>query len=132
MKNMAKVKKKILVIEDEHFLLNFWENKLDPLEYEVIKAADGKRGLALAKSARPNLILLDVIMPDADGYEILQKLKASKLVKKIPVIILSNLGQVEEISRGMKLGAIDFIVKSDVVPDEVEAKIIKYLKKSKK
>lgn len=128
---MPKKKTKILVVEDETFLRNFWENKLDPLNYEVLKAADGKKGLRLAQKEKPNLILLDIIMPDIDGFEVLKKLKEDKKTKKIPVIILSNLGQDEEIRKGLKLGAKGFIVKSDVIPDEVEEKIIKILKNNK-
>ena len=124
--------KKILVIEDEHFLLNFWEAKLDSLYYQVFKSLDGAKGLVLARSKSPDLILLDILMPRLDGYEVLIRLKKSKKTKDIPVIILSNLSQQEEIEKGIRLGAIDFIVKADVIPSEVETKIEKYLKINKK
>ena len=87
---MAKAKPKILVVEDEEFLLDLYEKKLEEVGYEVIKATDGVQGLSLAQLELPALILLDILMPKVDGYEMLKKIKASKKTKDIPVIIFCN------------------------------------------
>lgn len=129
---MTKSKKKILVIEDDAFLRTFWDARLDPLYYEVIQASNGVEGLALAKSELPDLILLDILMPEMNGFEFLKIAKSEKTLKKIPIIILSNIGKAEEVRKGSKLGAVDYIIKSDVLPTEIESKIVKYLKKTKK
>jgi len=120
-------KKTILVVDDHEFLRKFWQNKLSSSNYKIIQASDGDEGLKKAKSEVPDLILLDIIMPKVNGYEVLKNLKADEKTKDIPVIVLSNLGKDEEIKQGLKLGAVDFIVKSDVIPSEVEQKIKKYL-----
>ena len=124
---MAKRKVKILVIEDEHFLLNFYKSKLDQTGFKSIRAAGGAEGIRLAKSRLPDLILLDILMPDVDGYEVLRQVKAYKKTKNIPVLIFSNLSQRAEVKKGLDLGAVDFIVKADVIPDEIVARINKYL-----
>lgn len=119
--------KAILVVDDHEFLRNFWVNKLSAADYKILTASDGSEGVKMAKKELPDLILLDIVMPKLNGYEALVNLKAAKKTKNIPVIILSNLGQNEEIKKGLKLGAVDFIVKSDVIPPQVEQKIKKYL-----
>ena len=85
-------------------------------------------GLSLAELERPNLILLDILMPDVDGYDMLEQLKKTPSTKKIPVIIFSNLSQKEEIEKGFKLGAADFIIKTSVTPTEISQKVAKQLK----
>ena len=122
-------KKIILVVDDHEFLRNFWENKLSEKNYKILTAPDGDEGFRKAVKELPDLILLDVVMPRMNGFEVLKNLKAENKTKKIPVIILSNLGADDEIKKGIKLGAVDYIVKADVIPPEVEAKIKKYLKK---
>lgn len=119
---------KILVVEDEDFLLDLYETKLEQSSYEVIKATDGAQGLSLAQLELPSLILLDILMPKVDGYEMLKKLKKDKKTKNIPVIIFSNLSQKEEIEKGLKLGAKDFIIKTSVTPTEMITKVREYLK----
>ncbi|MCH8927903.1 MAG: response regulator [Candidatus Marinimicrobia bacterium] len=126
---MAKKRAKILVVDDENFLRNFWETKLDPTVYEVIKAANGLQGIAVTKARLPDLILLDIIMPGVSGFKVLQELKKNPKTKGIPIIMLSNIGKEDEVKKALKLGAIDYIIKSDVIPQEVEEKIRQYLKK---
>jgi len=128
---MAKKKIKILVVEDETFLLDLYETKLEQSGYEVIKASNGEEGFSLAMLERPELILLDILMPKVDGYELLKKLKADSKTKDIPAIIFSNLSQKEEIEKGLKLGAKDYIIKTSVTPTELEAKVKEYLKSKK-
>jgi len=125
---MPKAKVKILVVEDESFLLDLYEMKLKQAGYEVIKASNGEEGISLAQLELPRLILLDILMPKVDGYEMLKKLKNDGRAKNIPVIIFSNLSQKEEIEKGLKLGAKDFIIKTSITPTELEAKVKEYLK----
>ncbi len=127
---MVKKKIKILVVEDESFLLELYEMKLEQAGYEVIKASNGEEGISLAQLELPRLILLDILMPKVDGYEMLKELKSSNKTKNIPVIIFSNLSQKEEIEKGLKLGAKDFIIKTSITPTELEAKVKEYLNKS--
>lgn len=125
---MPKKQFKILIVEDEPFLLELYEIKIEQAGFIVIKAADGQAGLSLTQLELPDLILLDILMPKIDGYEMLKKLKEDKRTKKIPVIIFSNLSQRKEIEKGLKLGAKDFIIKSSVTPAELVNKIKKYFK----
>ena len=96
---MPKKKIKILVVEDEEFLLQLYEMKLEESGYDVLMASNGAEGFSLAQLEKPDLILLDLLMPDVDGYGMLKQLKSMKETKNIPVIIFSNLSQKEEIER---------------------------------
>jgi DNA-binding response OmpR family regulator len=125
---MAKSKIKILIVEDEEFLLDLYHIKLEQAGFEVLKAENGEAGLSLAKMELPDLILLDILMPQVDGYDMLRKIKTDGETKKIPVIIFSNLSQKEEIEKGLKLGAKDFIIKTSVTPAEMVAKVKEFLK----
>jgi DNA-binding response OmpR family regulator len=128
---MVKKKLKILVVEDEAFLLDLYETKLEQEGYEVIKANNGVEGLSLAQLELPRLILLDILMPQVDGYEMLGLLKKGEKTKNIPVIIFSNLSQREEIEKGLELGANDFIIKTSVTPSELVDKVRSFLKRNK-
>lgn len=111
--------KKILSIEDDAFLSSLVSGKLIESGFSVITAGTGHDGLLKAKSEKPNLILLDVMLPDMGGFEILEKLKADPETSSIPVIILSNLGGRDEIERGVALGASSYLIKSNILPHEV-------------
>ncbi len=111
--------KKVLSIEDDAFLSSLVSGKLIETGFSVITAGTGADGLAKAKQELPDLILLDIMLPDMGGFEILEKLKADPVTQKIPVIILSNLGGREEIERGVKLGATSYLIKSNILPHEV-------------
>ncbi|KKU79756.1 MAG: Two-component response regulator [Parcubacteria group bacterium GW2011_GWA2_47_7] len=111
--------KKILSIEDDEFLSSLVSGKLIESGFSVITAGTGKDGLAKAELEHPNLILLDIMLPDMGGFEILQSLKANPATKDIPVIILSNLGGRDEIEKGVALGASSYLIKSNILPHEV-------------
>ena len=128
---MPKSKTKILIVEDEEFLLDLYEKKLEEVGFEVVKAGNGREGLSLTQLELPDLILLDILMPQTDGYEMLKKVKAGSKIKNIPVVIFSNLSQREEIEKGLKLGAKDYIIKTSVTPSEMVSKVKEYLKASK-
>ena len=113
---------KILIIEDDKFLRELIIQKVSQEGYEVVGAVDGEEGLKMAGMERPNLILLDLILPTMGGFDVLRKLKEQEETKDIPVIILSNLGQKEDIDKGMQLGAIDYMVKAHFTPGEIVEK----------
>ena len=111
--------KKVLSIEDDMFLSSLVSGKLIEAGFSVIAAGTGSDGLTKAKLEHPNLILLDLMLPDMGGFEILQMLKADNETKNIPVVILSNLGGRDDIEKGIELGAASYLVKSNVLPHEV-------------
>ena len=119
---------KILVVEDDKFLRELITQKLAREGYDVKEAVDGEDGVVKVKEEKPDIILLDLILPGIDGFEVLAKIKEDPEVEHIPVIILSNLGQREDIERGLKLGAVDFLIKAHFTPREVIERIEKVIK----
>jgi DNA-binding response OmpR family regulator len=119
---------KILIIEDDKFLRELIAKKLTEEGFSVDEAVDGEEGLRKSKEGNPDLILLDLILPGIDGFEILAKIKEDPETKSIPVIILSNLGQKEDIEKGLKLGAFDYLVKAHFTPGEIIEKVRNALK----
>lgn len=115
--------KKILLVEDESFLANLLSDYIKEQGVSLEQASTGEECLAKASAVKPDIILLDIILPGIDGYEVLKQLKANPELSKIPVIFLSNLGGKEEIERGMELGAADYLVKSSLVMEEIIKKI---------
>lgn len=124
---MADKKIKILLIEDDSFLSGMYDTKLKLEGFDVILAEDGAKGLELSVSQRPDIILLDIILPKMDGFTTLKHLKDNTETKKIPVILMTNLGQKEDVERGIALGAQDYLVKAHFMPSEVVEKIRQYL-----
>jgi len=114
---------KVLVAEDDKFLMKVYETKLSKEGFEFIPASDGAMAISKIESEKPNIILLDLIMPNKNGFEVLETIKANPELKDIPVLILSNLGQESDIEKGIALGAVDFIVKSNMSIQEVVDKI---------
>jgi len=125
-------KEKILVIEDEKVLLEAIAKKLQLDGYEVQTAADGEEGLNKIFKDKPDLILLDILMPKVDGFGVLTKLNSDPAYAKIPVIIISNSGQPVEIERAMSLGVKDYLIKAEFDPEEVIAKVKNTLLKNNK
>lgn len=121
-------KTKVALIEDEEVLLDVLENKLKKEGYEVFSARDGQAGLELVRAIRPDLILLDVVMPKMDGFEVLAHLQEDKNLADIPIIIISNSGQPVEIERALSMGVKDYLIKAEFDPQEVLDKIKKQLK----
>jgi DNA-binding response OmpR family regulator len=119
---------KVLVAEDDKFLSNAYRVKLSKAGIEAKLATDGNEALQILKTFTPNVILLDLVMPVKDGFATLQEIKANSEWKSIPVIVASNLGQKEDIEKGKKLGAADFIVKSDLSLDELITKLKSHAK----
>jgi len=106
--------------------------KLEVDGFEVYVASDGDAGFMVAKSSLPDLVLLDILMPKVDGYSMLKKMKKDEVVKNIPVVIFSNLSQKEEIEKGFRLGAKDYIIKTSITPSELVERVKEFLEKYKK
>ncbi len=120
--------KKILIIEDDKFLRELITQKLVKEGYEISGAVDGEEGIKMIAEEKPDLVLLDLILPGIDGFEVLAKAKADPALSSIPVIILSNLGQKEDLEKGLKLGAVDYLIKAHFTPGEIIEKIRGVLK----
>ena len=120
--------RKILIIEDDKFLRELMVRKLVNDGYEAIEATNGEEGVRTAKAEKPDLILLDLILPGIDGFESLTRIRKDQETANIPVIILSNLGQKEDIEKGLKLGATDYLIKAHFAPREIAEKIASILK----
>ena len=119
---------KILIIEDDKFLRELISQKLLKEGYDIIEAMDGEKGIEKIKKEQPDLVLLDLILPGIDGFEILAKIKADPKISKIPVIILSNLGQKTDIQKGLEMGAVDYLIKAHFTPTEIVEKIRQVIK----
>jgi len=115
--------KKILLVEDDKFLSNILKLKLEKSGFEVADAFDGDEALKKLTAFNPDLMLLDIILPKKGGFELLAEMKEDGNLSKVPVIIISNLGQEEDIAKGKSLGAIDYFVKSRSSIDELVEKI---------
>lgn len=118
---------KILIVEDDPFLSKMYLAKLEETGYEVDTALDGEEALKkVGENPALSLVLLDIVLPKADGFEILGKIKSDPKLKNIKVILLSNLGQEEDVKKGMDLGADDYLIKAHFTPSEVIQKIKKF------
>ena len=122
---MSNSSKKILIIEDDKFLAKMLSRMLESHQYDTILASTGKEGLIKASGEEIDLILLDIILPDIDGFDLLETIKKEEKTKNIPVMIISNLGQPEDMAQGRALGAMDYLIKSDLSLDEVIKKVRK-------
>lgn len=117
----------ILVAEDENAYAKVYELKLQKAGYSVQIAENGKKALEYAKKQKPDVMLIDLMMPVMDGFTLLEKLKKESLLKNVPVIVMSNLGQEEDIEKAKRMGAADFLIKSNVTFKEVLQKVKSYL-----
>jgi two-component system response regulator CpxR len=111
---------KILIIEDDVLLARMYQKVFTYEHYEVEVARDGEQGLERARTARPSLILLDILMPGLNGLQVLDRLKHDGATKDIPVIILTNLAEEKNAEIALEKGAVHYIVKSQYKPKEVE------------
>ncbi|KKT26480.1 MAG: Transcriptional regulatory protein WalR [Parcubacteria group bacterium GW2011_GWA2_43_9b] len=118
---------KILLVEDDKFLSEMYVTKLTGSGFDVETAFDGEEALKKAKEFKPDLVFLDIVLPKKDGFEVLSALKDGGFLPDMKVIALTNLGQKEEVAKGMSLGASDYIVKAHFTPTEVVAKAKKVL-----
>lgn len=122
---------KILIVEDEEILAKVLEEKFEDNDFKVSIASDGEAVIPMVKKFKPDLILLDIILPKMDGLEVLAQLKDDEELKNIPVIMLSNLNEDEKIKRALSLGAVDYMTKIQHPINEVIDKVNKYILKAK-
>ena len=125
----AKQNVKVLIVEDDVMLNKIYQTKLGIVGYKVFAAYDGEEGIKKMEEAAPNIVLLDLMLPKKNGFEVLETVKQNIKLNHIPVIILSNLGQGDDIERGRALGADDFLVKSNVKLETVLEKVEQVLQK---
>lgn len=130
---MAEKKKiRVLLAENDAFLSNIYKTKFEMEGFEFFTVSDGSTVETAIKKKRPQIILLDVLLPQKDGFTILKELKDSKEFKDIPVILLTNLGQKEDVKKGMELGAADYLIKAHFKPAEIVDKVKKMIEKQRK
>lgn len=110
---------KVLIVDDDQFLLDMYALKFRESGFDVEVAENGKKAIQKADEFKPDVMLLDVVMPAVDGFEVLSEIKQKKLAPGSKVIMLTNLGQKDDTERGMALGADDYIVKAHFTPTEV-------------
>lgn len=120
--------KKVLIVEDDNFLSDMYQTKFNSEGFDAIMAEDGETGIRLlSEGLRPDIVLLDIVMPKMDGIETLASIKKIDDYKDIPVVMLTNLGQKEEIDKVMNLGATNYLVKANYTPREVVKKVSEIL-----
>ncbi len=123
------IKQKILIIEDDRFISRMYKTKLNLENFEVELAENGIQGVERAKQFMPDVILLDILMPELDGFGVLNALKGEDTTKNIPIIVMSNLGQDEHVKKALALGAKSYMVKSQYTPSNVVEEIKNVLTK---
>ena len=120
--------KKILLIEDDPFLSSLLGNRLKKEGFDLLAVKSGNEVVKTLKNSAIDLVLLDIILPDKSGFEVLEDIKSDPQVAKTPVIIISNLGQDKDIEKAKDLGIVDYVVKSKISIDDLVKKIKDFLK----
>ncbi len=119
----------VLLVEDDAFLANIYKTKFEMEGFKVRVSENGEIGLKDAKKKKPDIILLDVLLPKMDGFTVLEHLKEDDDLKEVPVILLTNLGQKDDVEKGLALGAADYLIKAHFKPSETVEKVKKVLSK---
>ena len=120
---------KIVIVEDDKFLRELITQKVQKEGYQVVEATNGEEGVAKTKAEKPDLVVLDLILPGIDGFEVLRQIKEDSETSGIPVVILSNLGQKDDVEKGLAAGAEDYLIKAHFKPSEIIEKVKKVLKR---
>ncbi|OGL73670.1 hypothetical protein A3D72_01960 [Candidatus Uhrbacteria bacterium RIFCSPHIGHO2_02_FULL_57_19] len=123
---------KVLIAEDDKFLKNVLKSKLTAEGFQILMTSDGVETMEMVAKEKPDILLLDIIMPRKNGFDVLEEIRLNAQIRDLPVIILSNLGQDEDVKRGLALGAVDFLIKSDHSLSEVVDKVKLYAATTKK
>ena len=113
----------ILLVEDDEFLTDIYHKKFEMEGFKTTTAENGEKGLEEMKKKKPDIVLLDILMPKMDGFTALERMKADPDTKDIPVILLTNLGQKDDVQKGLEKGANDYLIKAHFKPSEVVDKI---------
>ncbi|MDP3794802.1 MAG: response regulator [bacterium] len=122
----------VLIVEDDMFLVDLLERKFRQQGYTAYKAFDVEQARRILGESPVGIVLLDLVLPGTDGFAFLGELKASDQYKNIPVVIISNLGQKEEVERGLAAGAVDYVIKAHTTPGEILIKVEEVLKKARR
>ncbi|GBE16502.1 putative transcriptional regulatory protein pdtaR [bacterium BMS3Abin15] len=115
--------KKIVIIEDDNILQDTLKKFLSTKGYEVSGAINGEDGVELVKKENPNLLLLDIVLPKKDGFGVIKDLKADESTKNIPIVLLTNLGNLDDVQKALDLGATTYLIKADYKLEEIVQKI---------
>jgi len=126
---MAKKKKTILIVEDDKYLSKAYSIKIKNAGFNILLSSNGLDGLSIAKEKKPDLVVLDLLLPRVDGFEFLKRIKADEKTKNIPVLAISVLGQKADQERAMALGAEEYFIKTEYKLEEIIEKIREYLEK---
>ncbi len=118
----------VLIVEDDVFLADIYKKKFEMENFKVTVSDNGEKGLNDIKKKNPDVVLLDILLPKLDGFGVLEKIKADKTTCAIPVILLTNLGQKDDVEKGLEMGAVDYLIKAHFKPSEVVDKVRKVLK----
>ena len=121
-------KNRVLIVEDDKMIGSMYKTKLESEGFEIFLADNGEAGLELAKQEKPDIIMLDIILPLLDGFSVLEELKKDASTKNIPVVMLTNLSTDEDKEKGKEMGAADYLVKANLTPTQVGLEIKKHLK----
>lgn len=121
-----------MIIEDDSFLSGMYARKFEEQDFEAETAVSGEEGIKKIQENKPDVVLLDIILPKMDGFEVLRAIKENPALQKIVVILLTNLGQLEDLDRGVGMGAADYIIKAHFTPGAVVGRVKEILKKHKK
>ena len=119
---------KVLIVEDDQFLSDLYKMQLQKEGFKVVQSFDGLDALAKIANESPSIVLLDLILPEISGLEVLKKAKSNSLTSKVPIVILSNLRDEEKIKEALGLGATGYIIKPTLTPKQVVEELRKYLK----
>ncbi len=119
--------KKILLVEDEPILSNLLRQRLEKDGFRVVIARDGSEAVKILKQEKPDLVLLDIILPKMSGFEVMEAMKSDPTLQAAPVVVVSNLGQDSDVERGQSLGAIGYFVKAQLSMEDLVAKIKEFL-----
>lgn len=119
--------KKILIVDDDSMISDMYLMKFTEDGFDASTASDGKTALEKIESENPDIVLLDIVMPQMDGFDVLKELGKKGILRKIKVILLSNVGQKEDVERGLSLGATEYIIKANFTPSEVLEKVKKII-----
>ena len=122
--------KRVLIVEDDFFVRDLYNRELSREGFEVSAAEDGAEGLLKAIEEKPDLILLDIMLPKMSGLDVLKTLKEKEETKEIPVVLLTNLGQDSVIREGFTLGAIGYLIKAAYTPTQIIEEVKKFLREA--
>jgi len=122
-KSMSDKKIKVLLVEDDSMIVQMYKTRMENEGWEILTTDRGSEAIKLAKTEKPNIVLLDIILPEIDGFTILKELKVEATTKKIPVLMLTNLGQASDQNKGQEIGADGYFIKSQHTPADVIVKI---------